>query len=122
MRIEKNVPHIVKNFSTNGVLRCVSGHLPTGNTEKSISDTADILGVVKDVFNYSDNEVYNLLQSNNPFSVFICTIGAGKKLLANNSVLEKLLNRLKIAEANNRVDEELSKIISEVGENIDLNV
>jgi len=122
MKIEKAKPLIVKKFSTNGVLRCISGHYPTGKTQKDISDSADIIGVVQDVFNYSDNEVINILQPNNPLGLLLCSIGAGKKLLADNSVLEKLLNRLKSAEINNKIEEELSNIISEVGENINLKV
>lgn len=123
MNIAKTTtPLVEKSFSTNGVLRCVSGHLPTGNTEKDIADSVDILESVQKVFDYSDKDVVNLLQSNNPFGVFLSTVGAGKKLLANNKVLENLLNRLKIAESNNRIDNELSDIISEIGEHINLKV
>ncbi len=118
----RTIPLVEKSFSTNGVLRCVSCHLPTGNTEKDIADSADIIGIIQKVFDYSDNDLVTLLQSKNPFGVFLCTIGAGKKLLANNPSLEKLLNRLKIAERNNKIDNELSNIISEIGEHINLKV
>lgn len=120
MKIQNIQTYTVKRFSTNGVLRCLCGELPTGKTEKDIADTNDIVSTIKKVFKYDNNDLSSAIERANILGAFILPIGAGKYLEAANPILKGLKGRLMVARKYNNINSEIKQMISEIGETIDL--
>lgn len=121
MKITPNTHnYIVKNFPTNGILRCISGELPIGKSTKDIQDAHDILETVQKVFNYSDSDLRELIKSNNILGGFLAPLGAGKYLEASNPLLKIYKSRLVKAKENGTINSEINKLVCEIGETIDL--
>lgn len=120
IKISKNT--IPQRFSTNGVLRCLSGEFSAGKTDKALQDACDVLETVQKVFHYSDRDIADLIKSRNPLSTFLVPISAGKSLEEVNPILSQLKARLSVSAHNNNIENEINKIIGEVGENINLKV
>lgn len=111
----------IQEFPTNGVLRCLSGELLSGNSERDIKNTSDIISTVKKVFNYTDNDITSIVEHKNFLGAFMVPIGAGKYLENANPLLKSIKSRLIQARESNNIDDEIEKIIKEVGEHINLN-
>lgn len=122
MKIKISTNTIPQRFSTNGVLRCLSGEFPAGKTEKELQDVSDVIETVQKVFNYSDKDILDLIKSRNPLSTFLVPISAGRFLEEANPILSKLKARLSVSAHNNNIENEINKIIGEIGENINLKV
>ncbi len=118
MKVKLTEPkYITRSFPTNGVLRCLSGQIPAGKSEKDIQDTADILTTIQKIFKYTDNDFKELVKSNNFLGAFILPIGAGKYLEGANPLLKPIKTRLMTAPD---INTEIEKMVKEIGENIDL--
>ena len=112
----------IQKFSTNGVLRCLSGELLSGKSEQDIKNTSDIISTVRKVFNYTEKDITSLIEQKNFLGAFMVPIGAGKYLEDANPLLKIIKNRLIQAKEANNINGEIEKIINEVGENIDLKI
>lgn len=122
MKINQNTPnYIVKNFPTNGVLRCISGEIPHGKTEKDLKNTADILTTVEKVFKYSKSDLFEIINSKNILGAFLAPLGAGKYLEEANPILKIYKSRLVKAKENGNINIEINKLVKEIGEIINLN-
>lgn len=124
MKIQPTKPvyNKIQQFSTNGVLRCISGEFLTGKPEQDIKNTSDIISTVRKVFNYTDNDITSIVEQKNFLGAFIVPIGAGRYLEDANPLLKSIRNRLMQAKEANNIDGEIEKIIKEVGEHINLNI
>lgn len=105
---------------TNGVLRCLTGTVSSGKSEKELSDAIDIWTTIKRVFNYKDRDLKNMFDKKDPMGGFILTISAGKYLEMNNPGLNKIKEVLLESKKSGDISSAIDNLVDELGKNINL--
>jgi len=108
------------NFPTNGVLRCLTGEVPDGKTEKDLENAKDIWVTIKNNFGMKDKDLIDIKASKDPLAPYLLVLGAGKDLETKNPQLNKIRQQLMDSKSGNNLDCEINNLVEHLGKTINL--